>query len=55
MELLCRGVPWVRVNSPGQRNDVNATYDNEYLPTYLPGQLADQSWAVRALEMVAME
>jgi len=56
MELLCRGVHWVRVNLPVQGNGVNATYDAEHSPTYLPGQLADQPWAVRAiLEMAAME
>lgn len=50
------GVPWVRVNLPAQGNAVNATYDAEHSPIYLPGQLADQPWAVRAiLEMVAME
>jgi len=50
------GVPWVRVNLTRQGNGVNATYDAEHSPTYLPGQLADQPWAVRAiLEMVEME
>ena len=36
MELLCRGVHWVRVNLPGQGNGVNATYAVEYPRTYLP-------------------
>jgi hypothetical protein len=50
------GVPWVRVNLPGQGNLVNAIYDHEHPPTYLPGQLADQPWAARAiLEMAGME
>lgn len=50
------GVPWVRVNLPGQANSVNATYEAEHVPTYLPGQLADQPWSVRAiLEMVEMK
>jgi hypothetical protein len=46
---LAGGVPWVRVNLPEQGNPVNATYDLENSPTYLPGQLADKLWAVRAV------
>ncbi|MFC2078958.1 alpha/beta hydrolase family protein [Candidatus Bipolaricaulota bacterium] len=50
------GVPWVRVNFQSQGNAVNATYDADHPPIYLPGKLADQPWAVRAiLEMAAME
>lgn len=50
------GVPWVRVNLPQQNNDVNATYDYDNRPTFLPGELADQLWAVRAIiEMARME
>jgi hypothetical protein len=47
------GVPWVRVNLPEQGNEVNATYDQEHPPVYLPGRLADGGpWGVRAvLEM----
>jgi len=49
------GVPWVRVNLPPQGNAVNATYDADNPPTYLPGRLADQPWAVRAiLEMAGL-
>ena len=49
------GVPWVRVNLPPQGNTVNATYDADNPPTYLPGRLADQPWAVRAiLEMAGL-
>jgi len=49
------GVPWVRVNLPPQGNAVNATYDVDHPPTYLPGRLADQPWAVRAiLEMAGL-
>ncbi|MCK5246406.1 hypothetical protein KAR02_05880 [Candidatus Bipolaricaulota bacterium] len=56
IELLRRGVHWVRVNLPGQGNGVNATYAVEHSPTYFLGQLADQPWAVRAiLEMAAMK
>ena len=49
-------VPWVRVNLPEQGNGVNATYDAAHMPKFLPGELADQPWAVRAiLEMASME
>jgi hypothetical protein len=49
------GVPWVRVNLPPQGNAVNATYNVDQAPTYLPGRLADQPWAVRAiLEMAGL-
>jgi len=49
------GVPWVRVNLPPQGNAVNATYDANNPPTYLPNHLADQPWAVRAiLEMAGL-
>ena len=49
------GVPWVRVNLPPQGNAVNATYDVDNPPTFLPGRLADQPWAVRAiLEMAGL-
>ncbi len=49
------GVPWVRVNLPGQGNAVNATYDFDHPPVYLPGQLADKPWSVYAiLEMARM-
>jgi len=46
---IAGGVPWVRVNLPPQKNAVNATYDASNPPTYLPGRLADQPWAVRAI------
>ena len=50
------GVPWVRVNLPGQGNTVNATYDYDNRPTFLPGELADQLWGARAvIEMAGME
>lgn len=50
------GVPWVRVNLPEQGNPVNATYDEYTRPVFLPGWLADQPWAVRAIiEMARME
>ncbi|MGD8554532.1 MAG: hypothetical protein PVJ07_00575 [Anaerolineales bacterium] len=49
------GVPWVRVNLPEQGNPVNATYDMQNRPFYLPGELADAQWGVRAvLEMARM-
>lgn len=49
------GVPWVRVNLPEQGNPVNATYDAENQPVYLPGKLADKPWSVLAvLEMARM-
>ena len=48
-------VPWVRVNLPPQGNAANATYDVDNPPTFLPGRLADQPWAVRAiLEMAGL-
>jgi hypothetical protein len=50
------GVPWVRVNLPEQGNAVNATYDANNPPVFLPGKLADKPWDVRAvLEMARME
>ena len=50
------GVPWVRVNFPEQGNAVNATYDADHMPIFLPGELADQPWAVRAIiEMARMD
>jgi hypothetical protein len=46
------GVPWVRVNLPEQNNPVNATWDYHNRPVPLPGELKDQTYAVRAvLEM----
>jgi hypothetical protein len=49
------GVPWVRVNLLEQGNPVNATYDLDHPPVYLPGKLADKPWDVRAiLEMALM-
>jgi hypothetical protein len=36
------GVPWVRVNLADQGNLINATYDVDNQPVYLPGQLADK-------------
>jgi hypothetical protein len=49
------GVPWVRVNLPEQGNAVNATFDMDNPPVYLPGMLADKPWDVRAiLEMARM-
>jgi len=49
------GVPWVRVNLPTQGNAVNAVYDVNTPPTCLPGRLADEPWAVRAvLEMAGL-
>ena len=49
------GVPWVRVNLPGQGNAVNATYDADHPPVFLPGKLSDKPWAVLAvLEMARM-
>ncbi len=50
------GVPWVRVNLSPQGNAVNATYDVDHPPVYLPGKLADNLWAVRAvLEMADIQ
>ncbi len=50
------GVPWVRVNLAEQGNPVNASYDADHAPVYLPGQLADRPWAVFAIiEMARME
>jgi hypothetical protein len=50
------GVPWVRVNLPEQGNPINATYDADHPPVFLPGELADKPWGVRAiLEMARME
>ncbi|MFC2095776.1 alpha/beta hydrolase family protein [Candidatus Bipolaricaulota bacterium] len=43
------GVPWVRVNLSPQHNAVNATYDADHSPVFLPGRLADQPWAARAI------
>lgn len=48
------GVPWVRVNLAEQGNAVNATYDADNRPVFLPNKLADRPWRVRAvLEMIA--
>lgn len=50
------GVPWVRVNLAEQGNLINASYDAENQPVYLPGQLADEPWAVLAvLEMARID
>ncbi len=50
------GVPWVCVNLPEQGNPINATYDADDQPVYLPGRLADKPWAVLAvLEMARMD
>jgi hypothetical protein len=50
------GVHWVRVNLPQQGNAVNATYDQNTRPVFLPGLLADRPWAVRAIiEMARMQ
>ena len=50
------GVPWVRVNLEEQGNTVNDTYDFDHRPVFLPGELADRPWAVRAvIEMARME
>lgn len=43
------GVPWVRVNLPPQGNPVNAVYDADLMPVFLPGWLADRPWAVFAI------
>ncbi len=49
------GVPWVRVNVAEQNNAVNATYDVNNMPAFLPGKLADKPWHVIAvLEMARM-
>ncbi len=49
------GVPWVRVNLEQHGNPVNATYDVDREPAYLPGLLADEPWEVRAIiEMARM-
>lgn len=49
------GVPWVRVNLTEQGNPVNAKYDADQMPAFLPGELADRPWSVMAiLEMVRM-
>ena len=50
------GVPWVRVNFPEQNNVMNATYDADNQPVYLPGHLADKPWLVLAvLEMARLD
>lgn len=49
------GVPWVRVNLPEHGNPVNATYDVDHFPHFLPGHLADKPWAVRAVLEMARE
>jgi hypothetical protein len=50
------GVTWVRVNLAEHGNAVNATYDADNQPVYLPEKLADKFWAVRAvLEMALMD
>jgi hypothetical protein len=33
------GVPWVRVNLSNQGNQVNAIYDHDHLPIFIPGEL----------------
>ncbi|MCK4413849.1 MAG: hypothetical protein KAY32_09910 [Candidatus Eisenbacteria sp.] len=49
------GVPWVRVNMEEHGNPINATYSESDSPVYLPGELADQTWDVRAiLEMARL-
>jgi len=48
------GVPWVRVNLAEQGNSINATYDMGHPPVYLPGALADRTWAVRAILEMAL-
>ena len=48
------GVPWVRVNFPEQGNAVNARFDADNPPVYIPGTLSnlDVQWRVCAvLEM----
>jgi hypothetical protein len=53
---IAGGVPWVRVNLAEQGNPVNATYDVNRRPIYLPGKLADKPWSVRAvIEMARMQ
>ncbi|MBS1249173.1 MAG: hypothetical protein MAG431_00746 [Chloroflexi bacterium] len=49
------GVPWVRVNLPEHSNPVNATYDVDHFPRFLPGHQADKPWAVRAVLEMARE
>ncbi len=50
------GVPWVRVNLSQFGNQVNATYDVDNMPDFLPGFLADRPWVVLAIiEMARME
>ncbi len=50
------GVPWVRVNLSQQGNAINASYDSENMPIFLPGQLADRPWIVFAIiEMAIMK
>lgn len=52
---LAGGVPWVRVNLAQQGNVPNTVYGHGNRPTYLPGLLADQPFAARAvLEMALM-
>ncbi|MEW6718684.1 MAG: hypothetical protein AB1345_14440 [Chloroflexota bacterium] len=50
---IAGGVPWVQVNLPEQGNPVNATFDIDHPPTYLPGMLADRPWLVRAILYMA--
>lgn len=39
-----------------QGNPINATYVEDHKPVFLPGELADKPWAVRAiLEMARMQ
>ena len=50
------GVPWVRVNLAEQDNPINATYDADNQPVYLPGKMANSPWSVLAvLEMAGSE
>jgi hypothetical protein len=49
-------VLWVRVNLPEHGNLINTTYDADNQPVYLPGELSDKPWPVRAvLEMARMD
>jgi hypothetical protein len=50
------GVPWVRVNLAEQGNLINATYDTDNQPVYLPGKLGEKPWPILAvLEMARMD
>ena len=52
---IAGGVPWVRVNLEEQGNTLNATYDLNNRPTFVPGGSAkEDAYARGILEMARM-